>query len=264
MEPSPVRLPITDVLAALGQIAATTSNDIHRSALREALAAVQFRHAVEAALERHAPDQAPALTPATPGAAWSPQEDLQLRIAFESGMSLDAIAERHGREPLEVAVRLHKPLDLLTEQAVEEIRMARHRQRPRDAEQPVTVPAPTAVAAPAPAPAPMPAPAPAPAPAPVAAPAPAPVAAPEAAAVPAVAPAPPAAPVAQAETPAAPGAKPTLTAEEEKAVNSVLTKYTAKNAPKATLRSYIESEKFTAKVRPEVLAWLRAELDRLA
>jgi hypothetical protein len=280
-----------DVVAALGQLAAVTPGEIHRSALNVAISAVQFRDAIETAIEQHQHAQAQVLAARGPGAAWDAQEDQHLRVAFESGMSLDAIAERHGRDPLEVAQRLHRPLGILTEQAVDEIRQARLRQR-RDepllqanllpaelpASTPVAAPAPEVAAPPPVAAAPIVAPAPvapATAPTPVAAPAPAPavvtvpmttdsVPAVVEAAAPVVAPV--ASPVASLETPAAAAAhasKPALTEAEDKAVQSVLTKFMAKNAPKAALRTYVDSDKFTTKVRPEVLVWMRAELDRL-
>ena len=383
-----MQLPFPDVLAALDQLAAATSSETHRQALQAAIDAVHFQNAIEATLERHSLESSrrggPALPLTRPLEKWSLDEDVQLRLEFESGMTLDVIAAQHVRSPLEVAERLHKPLGLLTEQAVEEIRVARSRQRAKfeyesaaggddgfDPEfeeggygaidmgdeqlecvedaapaaipaAPVIAPAPVAVsvapavtapvvtapAAPAvaatPAPAPVaevmaPAPPAAPAPAPVieqvpaqpevpvvampvavaaivtpVASAPAPASPPAAQVAPApaaVAPAVPeqvaavptappaaepvavaAAPVpspAPAPAPAAPaassavGAKPALTSDEETTVAQIMAKYNSKNAPKIAVRDYVKSDRFTVKVRPEVQAWLLAELVRL-
>jgi hypothetical protein len=391
-----VQLPFQDVLTSLDQLAAATSSEAHRLALHAAIDAVHFKNAIEATLERNALEsarrQGPALPLTRPLEKWSLDEDVQLRLEFESGMTLDVIAGQHVRTPLEVAERLHKPLGLLTEQAVEEIRAARNRQRAKydyedsfaaemddgthgavdlgpehpmneddapDAEaphapefnepaaaplapvaapepvvtpspvavphvaQPVQTPAPVVVAAapvvvaaPAPVavPAPMPAPvptavvAPVPAPAPeavvqtvtipevapvVAEPAPAPAPIATVSPAPAVAAAAPVAPVLETPAPvvtvapaapapvvapaepvvvavlavteqaAAPAGKPVLTPEEESTVAQIMTKFNSKNAPKNAVRDYVKSERFGLKVRPEVQAWLSAELIRL-
>lgn len=362
-----MHLPFPDVLAALDQMAAATSSETHRLALHAAIDAVHFQNAVKATLERCTEESArrapPALPLTRPLEKWSLDEDVQLRLEFESGMSLDVIAAQHVRSPLEVAERLHNPLGLLTEQAVEDIRAARNRQRakyeyeatiaaaadannleadatamlavaelsaeeeaqifavpapvadhetaePATAEpveeqvpaaiaeaQPHEVPAvaasapvaaPPAVLTPVPAAVPVQAPVvvEVPSPAPVAAqptpvtvqaaPTAVPAAVPVAQAVPAV-PAAPAAPVSEPaavtalEVPAAaapaataPGGKPACTPEEETTIAQIIGKYTAKNGPKSAVRTYVESDRFTQKVRPEVQAWLVSELIRLA
>lgn len=365
-----MHLPFPDVLAALDQMAAATSSETHRLALHAAIDAVHFQNAVKATLERCAEESArrapPALPLTRPLEKWSLDEDVQLRLEFESGMSLDVIAAQHVRSPLEVAERLNNPLGLLTEQAVEDIRAARNRQRAKyeyeatiaaaadannleadatamlavaelsaeEEAQIFAVPAPVAnletaepataepveehapaaiaeaqphevpvvaasapVAAPPAVPTPVPAAVPVQAPVVVEVPTPAPVAAqptpataqaappaapatvPVAQTMPA-APAVPAAPAAPVSEPAAvsalevpaaaapaataPGGKPACTPEEETTIAQIISKYTAKNGPKSAVRTYVESDRFTQKVRPEVQAWLVSELIRLA
>lgn len=276
-----MQLSFPDVLTALDQLATTTSSDYHRAALIEAMEAVRYRNTLDAALERHHREHrhvtTAVKTSAAEAGAWSNDEDSLLRIEFESGMTLDAIAVRHGRDPYQVAQRLHKPLGLVTAYAVDEIKAARIRHRPKEnapAVQPALSVAAETVEAPQATPAPIQA-----APAAIVTPVaqiPAPAEIVEAVVVQPAIPAEPAQTVTSATVSpttteqsaptvveASTTSKPTLTAEEEKAVNSVLTKYAAKNAPQATLRTYIESSRFASKLRPEVLDWLRAELNRL-
>lgn len=264
-----------DILAALGQLAASTSNEIHRAALKEAMGAYQFRAAVESAMARHSRDQGATLAPKHPGAPWDAEEDLLLRASFEAGKSLDAIAARHGREPLEVAVRLHRPLGLLTEQAVDEIRSARARAKPtREMAMACQALAGAAFAtAPAVAtqsqrPAPEAA-----ADAPTSVVADAAPSAREVVVAEPVTAVPPqqpvvaeaAARVAGAAPVAASGAegRPEMSEDEEKAVTSVISRWSAKGAPKAALKQYIDSDKFAVKVTPEILEWLNAQLARM-
>jgi hypothetical protein len=261
-----VHLSFPDVLNALNQLADTTSSDFHRAALTEALDAVRFRQNIEAAIERHHKElgdvRRQARPSAGPGTAWTAEEDVQLRFDFEAGTSLDVIASRLGRTPVAVALRLHKPLGILTEQAVEEIRAARSRNQVRVDAPPADVASersPGVASGPALVEARVTSDA-------VFDAAAGPAAVPEqvVAALASVSLTPAAEPspeVASSESVA--GVAPELTAAEDAAVRSVLAKYTPKGAPRATLRNYIESDKFAAKVRPEVLVWLRGELARI-
>lgn len=251
--------PLVATLAIRQILAATSHCPVHQQALYEALDALtvirEIRDLLGVANDRNwARSRTEELR--MEGAPWSQEEDELLVTSYEEGLALDEIAVMHERAPLEVAARLQTPLNRLTNQDLLLVEKARSQDlvcAASSAGPPVTQNLASCEEAPL-----------------------AKKAGPDAVLQPEVLKevtciesyqVPPASfgtgLVEELPSELSIGkssAKPAMTEAEEQLVNLVLTRYTAKNAPRTTLRLYIESEKFKAKVSSPVCDWLQKTL----